>query len=91
MANLYGRACQVVNAKEVILRMPYKPTAEIWATLIGACRIHGEKDLGQWAAEKLMEMKLQNQGYYVLIANMYDAAGCWNKLAEVRTFMRDVV
>lgn len=26
----------------------------------------------------------------MLIANMYAAAGCWDKLARVRTFMRDL-
>ncbi|GFP97824.1 pentatricopeptide repeat-containing protein at1g71490 [Phtheirospermum japonicum] len=79
MADLYGRA-GLVN----------EPTCEMWATLIGACRIHGDMDIGEWAAEKLLEMKPRNSGYYVLIANMYGAAGCWEKLAKVRTFMRDL-
>ncbi|MED6218112.1 Pentatricopeptide repeat-containing protein [Stylosanthes scabra] len=37
-----------------------------------------------------MEMKPDHAGYYVLIANMYAAAGCWSKLAEVRTYMRNM-
>jgi hypothetical protein len=37
-----------------------------------------------------LEIRPENSGYYVLIANMYAAAGCWNKLAEVRTSMRDL-
>ncbi|KAL0360332.1 UNVERIFIED_CONTAM: Pentatricopeptide repeat-containing protein [Sesamum radiatum] len=89
MVDLFGRAGMLKKAKEVILRMPYKPTSEMWATLLGACRIHGNTDIGEWAAEKLLEMKPKNSGYYVLIANMYAAAGCWSKLAEVRTVMRD--
>ncbi|KAI3464624.1 hypothetical protein Pfo_021287 [Paulownia fortunei] len=90
MVDLYGRAGLLKKAKEIILRMPYKPTSDMWATIIGACRIHGNTDIGEWAAEKLLEMKPQNSGYYVLIANMYAAAGCWSKLAKVRTFMRDL-
>ena len=31
-----------------------------------------------------------HSGYYVLIANMYAAAGSWRKLAEVRTYMRNL-
>ncbi|TQD96586.1 hypothetical protein C1H46_017836 [Malus baccata] len=90
MVDLFGRAGLLNKAKEVITRMPYKPTSAMWATLIGACRIHGNMELGEWAAGKLLEMRPENSGYYVLIANMYAAAGCWNNLARVRTFMRDL-
>lgn len=90
MVDLFGRAGLQKKAEAILRRMPYKPTPAMWATLIGACRIHGNTDIGEWAAEKLMEMRPQNSGYYVLIANMYAAAGHWNKLAEVRTFMRDL-
>ncbi|KAF7837889.1 pentatricopeptide repeat-containing protein [Senna tora] len=90
MVDLFGRAGLLNKALEVITSMPYKPTPAMWATLIGACRIHGNMDMGEWAAGKLLEMKPNHSGYYVLIANMYAAAGCWNKLANVRTCMRDL-
>ncbi|XP_057448794.1 pentatricopeptide repeat-containing protein At1g71490-like [Lotus japonicus] len=90
MADLFGRAGLLNKAKEIITRMPYKPTPAMWATLIGACRIHGNTVLGEWAAGKLLEMKPDHSGYYILIANMYAAAGCWSELAEVRTYMRNL-
>ena len=90
MADLFGRAGLLNKAKEVITGMPHKPTSAMWATLIGACRIHGNTVMGEWAAGKLLEMKPDHSGYYVLIANMYAAAGCWSKLAQVRTYMRDL-
>ncbi|KAM1385708.1 hypothetical protein ACFX2I_031989 [Malus domestica] len=90
MVDLLGRAGLLNKAKKIITRMPYKPTSAMWATLIGACRIHGNMEIGEWAAGKLLEMRPENSGYYVLIANMYAAAGCWNNLARVRTFMRDL-
>lgn len=90
MVDLYGRAGLLKKAVEMIRGMPYQPTAAMWATLIGACRIHGNTELGEWAAEKLLEMRPQHSGYYVSIANMFAAAGCWHKLAKVRTFMRDL-
>ncbi|KAF8411572.1 hypothetical protein HHK36_004127 [Tetracentron sinense] len=90
MVDLFGRAGLLRKAEEIITRMPYRPSPAIWATLLGACRIHGNTEIGEWAAEKLLEMRPENSGYYVLIANMYAAAGCWSKLAMVRTFMRDL-
>lgn len=90
MVDLFGRAGLFKKAKEIIRRMPCEPSADMWATLVGACQIHRHIDLGEWAAEKLMALRPRNSGYYVLIANMYAAAGCWDKLARVRTFMRDL-
>ncbi|KAG9139819.1 hypothetical protein Leryth_020227 [Lithospermum erythrorhizon] len=90
MVDLFGRAGLLKKAAIVIRNMPYNPTAEMWATLLGACRIHGNMEIGEWAAEKLLEMRPDNPGYYVLIANLYAATGCWSKLATVRTFMRDL-
>ncbi|KAJ6744715.1 PENTATRICOPEPTIDE REPEAT-CONTAINING PROTEIN [Salix purpurea] len=90
IVDLFGRAGLLNKAKKVITSMPYRPTTAMWATLIGACRIHGNTEIGEWAAEKLLEMKPENPGYYVLIANMHAAAGQWSKLAEVRTYMRDL-
>ncbi|KAI8528952.1 hypothetical protein RHMOL_Rhmol12G0188100 [Rhododendron molle] len=90
MVDLFGRAGLLKKAEEIIRRMPYHPSPAMWATLIGACRIHGNTEMGEWAAEKLLEMRPENSGYYVLIANMYASAGCWNKLARVRTLMRDL-
>jgi pentatricopeptide repeat protein len=90
MVDLYGRAGFLAKAKDIIHNMPYKPSGATWATLLNACHIHGNTQIGKWAAEKLLEMKPENPGYYVLIANMYAAAGSWSKLAEVRTIMRDL-
>lgn len=89
MVDLYGRAGLIQKAVKILKNMKYKPTQAMWATLIGACRKHRNTEVGEWAAKNLLEMKPQNSGYYVLIANMYAAAGCWNELAKVRTSMRD--
>ncbi|CAA7052343.1 unnamed protein product [Microthlaspi erraticum] len=90
MVDLYGRAGLLGEARDVIQKMPYVPSSAMWATLLNACHIHGNTNIGEWAAEKLMEMRPDNPGHYVLIANMYAAAGSWDKLAEVRTFMRNL-
>ncbi|KAK4265661.1 hypothetical protein QN277_026683 [Acacia crassicarpa] len=90
MVDLFGRAGLLNKAKQVLIGMPYKPTAAMWATLLGACKNYGNTEMGEWAAGKLLEMKPDHSGYYVLIANMYAAAGRWSELAYVRTCMRDL-
>lgn len=90
MVDLYGRAGLLDKAKEIITKMKYSPSSVMWATLIASCRIHGNVVMGEWAAENLLEMRPENSGYYVLIANMYADAGYWNKLARVRSLMKDM-
>ncbi|KAF9608521.1 hypothetical protein IFM89_009887 [Coptis chinensis] len=70
MVDLFGRAGLLRKAAETIMGMPFSPSQAMWATLIAACRIHGNTDIGEWAAEKLVEMRPNKSGYYVLIANM---------------------
>ncbi|KAK4752024.1 hypothetical protein SAY87_020822 [Trapa incisa] len=90
MADLFGRAGLLYKAKQAIEGMPYQPTAPMWATLLGACQIHRNTFIGEWAAEKLLKMRPENPGYYVLIANMYATAGSWDELAMMRSLMRDL-
>ncbi|KAL8225860.1 hypothetical protein R6Q57_018417 [Mikania cordata] len=90
MVDLYGRAGLLGKAEGILSTMPYDPTPAMWATIIGACRIHGNKELGEFAAEKMLEMRPRNSGYYVLMANLYADYGCWEKLAKVRILMREL-
>ncbi|KAK7834358.1 pentatricopeptide repeat-containing protein [Quercus suber] len=82
MVDLFGRAGLLHKAKDIIKTIPYRPTPAMWATLIGACQIYGNTELGEWATEKLLEMRPENSGYYVSIANMYAADGHWNMVAK---------
>ncbi|PHT65634.1 Pentatricopeptide repeat-containing protein [Capsicum annuum] len=89
MVDLFGRVGLLKKEKEIIMKIPYEPTPEMWATLLRACKIHRNTEIGEWVAEKLLDLKPDNPRYYVLIANMYANARRWNKLAEVRTVMQD--
>ncbi|KAJ0969360.1 hypothetical protein J5N97_022237 [Dioscorea zingiberensis] len=90
MVDLYSRAGLLSKAEEMLNGATLPPTAAMWAALVGACQVHGNTEIGERAARKLLEMKTDNAGHYVLIANMYAAAGCWEELAKVRTLMRDL-
>ncbi|KAF0900809.1 hypothetical protein E2562_035306 [Oryza meyeriana var. granulata] len=87
MVDLYSREGLLKMAQEIIDKMPFQPTAAMLATLIEACRIHGNMEIGDRAAKKLLAMRTNNPGHYRLIANMYLAAKCWPELAKVRSLM----
>ncbi|EAZ03554.1 hypothetical protein OsI_25690 [Oryza sativa Indica Group] len=90
MIDLYARAGLLEKAEEMLDHTPFPPTSTMWAALVGACHDRGNIEIGERAARKLLEMRTENAGHYVLIANMYAAAGCWDELATVRKLMRDL-
>ncbi|KAJ0639908.1 putative tetratricopeptide-like helical domain superfamily, DYW domain-containing protein [Helianthus annuus] len=87
MVDLYGRAGELEKARDFITQMPVKPNAVIWRTLLGACSIHGNVELAEFALNKLAELDLNDSGDHVLLSNIYAVAGKWKNVATVRKSM----
>ncbi|WCJ25693.1 Pentatricopeptide repeat (PPR) superfamily protein [Euphorbia peplus] len=87
MVDLLGRAGLLNEAFEFIDSMKIKPNAVIWRTLLGACTIHGNVELGRRANEQLVKMKNDQSGDYVLLSNIYASVGEWNGFEKVRKSM----
>ncbi|CAM0952204.1 unnamed protein product [Alopecurus aequalis] len=90
MVDLYARAGLIEKAERILDESSFPATSTMWAALVGACHERGNIKVGERAARRLLEMRTDNAGHYVLIANMYAAAGCWDELATVRKLMRDL-
>ncbi|XP_057835660.2 pentatricopeptide repeat-containing protein At1g11290, chloroplastic [Cryptomeria japonica] len=89
MVDLLGRSGHLDEAHDFIKKMPLEPDASVWGALLGACRIHNNIKLGEHAANCLIELKPDDAGYYVLLSNIYAAAGRWDSVMKVRTTMKD--
>ncbi|CBI19966.3 hypothetical protein VitviT2T_027984 [Vitis vinifera] len=89
MIDLLGRWGFLKEAEEFIDKLNFEPNAMIWATLLGACRIHGDDIRGRRAAEKLIELEPENSSPYVLLSNIYAASGNWDEVNSVRRAMRE--
>ncbi|CAA0823857.1 Pentatricopeptide repeat-containing protein [Striga hermonthica] len=87
MVDLLGRVGRLYDAKRFVEDMPIKPDVSIWGALLGACRKHGDLDLGREVAEKLFEMEPNNPGNYVLLHNMYAHGERLEEATEVRRLM----
>eukprot|EP01018_Ginkgo_biloba_P019435 Gb_16586 [translate_table: standard] len=90
MVDLLGRAGHLDEAQRFINKMPIKPDAAVWVSLLGACKIHTNIELGEHAAECLFELNPKNAANYVLLSNVYAAASRWNDIENVRKLMKDV-
>ncbi|KAJ4956716.1 hypothetical protein NE237_013499 [Protea cynaroides] len=89
MIDLLGRGGYLKEAEEFIKILPFEPGAGIWATFLASCRLHGDYERGQWAAEKLIELEPQNSSPYVLLSNIYAEAGNWDGVNKVRMAMKE--
>ncbi|KAK7270293.1 hypothetical protein RIF29_23325 [Crotalaria pallida] len=88
LVDLLGRSNSLEEAYQFVRNMPIKPSAEVWCSLLGACRIHSNKEIGEVAAKNLLQLDTENSGNYVLISNVFAADGRWNDVEEVRSRMK---
>ncbi|QHN87094.1 Pentatricopeptide repeat-containing protein [Arachis hypogaea] len=89
MVDLLGRAGYLNEAYGLIKKMKVRPDFIIWGSLLGACRIHKNVELGEISARKLFELDPSNCGYYVLLSNIYADAGRWDDVARMRILMKN--
>ncbi|KAH6772598.1 hypothetical protein C2S52_004595 [Perilla frutescens var. hirtella] len=89
MVDLLSRAGLLQEAYDFIKRMPIKPNAAIWGALLGGCKVHKNIEMAEVAMRHLHELDPHNDGYYVVLANIYSEAKRWDDAARVRKLMRE--
>ncbi|CAM6121621.1 unnamed protein product [Calypogeia fissa] len=89
MVDLLGRAGCLEESKLFIRDMPVEANGVTWRALLGACRTYGNVELGELAAEELFKLEPNHPSTYVLLSNIYGAAGKWEKQELVRTMMKE--
>ncbi|KDP35246.1 hypothetical protein JCGZ_09405 [Jatropha curcas] len=90
VVSLLGRAGKLYEAKELIEKMPIKPAAAVWRSLLSACRISGNIEIGKYAAEKAISIDSTDTGSYTLLSNILASKGMWVDAKQVRERM-DVI
>eukprot|EP01018_Ginkgo_biloba_P001960 Gb_38297 [translate_table: standard] len=83
MVDLLGRAGHLYEAENFISKMPFEPGAVVWRTLLVACRVHGNMELGKHAAKCCIELQPHESATYVLLSDIYAAAGKWIDVENV--------
>ncbi|KAG6433092.1 hypothetical protein SASPL_104699 [Salvia splendens] len=89
MVDTYSRAGMLDKAMALITGMSFPAGATVWRTLLVACRVHRNIEMGKFAAEKVISCKPHDSSAYVLLANLYAASGNWQDRSKVRKMMDD--
>ncbi|KAJ8755951.1 hypothetical protein K2173_024496 [Erythroxylum novogranatense] len=89
MVDILGRAGLLYDAFEFVERMPRKPNAVIWRTLLGACVSHNDLILAGKVKEKIHQLDPFHDGDYVLLSNAYGVVGRYMEKAKLRRSMQE--
>lgn len=84
MADLLARAGLIKEAVEMIEGMPMVGDVFVWGGLLGGCKIHGDVEVAEEAAEHVMRVKPEDGSVYSVLAHMYANSGRWDDVAKVR-------
>ncbi|KAF6170309.1 hypothetical protein GIB67_042999 [Kingdonia uniflora] len=89
LVDILCRAGQLVKAHTIIKEMPFEADAGIWGSLLTACGAYLNVELGELAAMKLVELEPGHSGTYIMLSNIYAAAGMWREVGRVRGLMKE--
>ncbi|KAL3637546.1 hypothetical protein CASFOL_018714 [Castilleja foliolosa] len=84
MADLLGRAGSINEAVKMIDEMPMRGDVFVWGGLLGGCKIHGNLEVAEEAAKRVMQVKPEDDGVYSVLAHMYANSHRWDDLVKVR-------
>ncbi|ONK57224.1 uncharacterized protein A4U43_C10F17880 [Asparagus officinalis] len=87
--DLLGRGGLLNEAWDFIQGMPFKPDVRVWGALLGACRVHKNIEIGEEVSRIIQNIGPEGTGNFVLLSNMYSAAGRHDEAARVRIAQRE--
>ncbi|KAK9089510.1 hypothetical protein Scep_028592 [Stephania cephalantha] len=87
MVDLLARAGMLDEARDLIERVPMKPDAHIWGSLMAGCRFYKNVEMAEYAVKHLIELEPDNSGVYVLLSNIYAVSGRLDDARKVRDLM----
>ncbi|KAL8508951.1 hypothetical protein ACS0TY_016230 [Phlomoides rotata] len=87
MVDLLGHYNRLDEAYRLIMNMRVAPDSGVWGALLHSCKIHRNMELGELALERLIELKPDDAGNYVVLSNIYAQAGKWERVSNLRRLM----
>lgn len=88
IVDLLGRCGMLERAYLIIERMPVKPNLTILGSLLNACRLHNNMELGKVISRNIELLSGNSGGTPVLLSNMYANENRWDDVIHIRKEMR---
>ncbi|GAB4859837.1 hypothetical protein Ancab_011317 [Ancistrocladus abbreviatus] len=88
LVDLYSRAGRLEEALIVVKNMQMRPNEVVLGSLLAACRNCGDISLAEMLMNYIGDLDPECDSNYVLLANMYAAAGSWEGSGNIRRKMK---
>ncbi|XP_028781346.1 pentatricopeptide repeat-containing protein At5g27110 [Neltuma alba] len=86
-----GRAGRLHQAYEILQRDPeIRDDTELLSTLLSACRLYRDFDLGVKIAETLVDKDPDDHSTYIMLSSIYASVQKWDEMRKVRSKMREL-
>jgi pentatricopeptide repeat protein len=89
MVDLLGRGGKLLEAEELIKRMPWKPDVVILGSLLAASKNNGNTEVAERVVKEILNLEPHNHGVHVALSNMYAEAGQWQEVSRLRKMMKE--
>ena len=86
MVDLLGRSGLLEEAEAMAIAEP-AADGGVWGALLGACMIHGEVEMGVRAGKMAVALDPYNDGYYMVLSNLYSSEGKKDEADNLRKMM----
>ncbi|XP_051181056.1 pentatricopeptide repeat-containing protein At4g14820 [Lolium perenne] len=88
MVDLMAKSKLLQEAVDLIESMHIIPNVAVWGSLLSACWMHDDLELGAFAAKKILELDPNHDGAYVILSKIHAKSDNWNSAREARGVMR---
>ncbi|XP_027368603.1 pentatricopeptide repeat-containing protein At4g39952, mitochondrial [Abrus precatorius] len=90
MVDLLGRSGNLREAEALVLSMPTSPDSGMLGALLGHCKTYNQVEMGIRIAMYAIDSEPENDGYYIMMANLYSSIGRWEEAENVRKTMKEM-
>ncbi|XP_059433213.1 pentatricopeptide repeat-containing protein At4g39530-like [Corylus avellana] len=91
MVNILGRAGKFSEVQSFVEKWELTQNVLIWETILWASKMHGNVEVGERAAEKVIfELETDMDYNYVMLSHILAAKGRWDDVVKVRTLMSNL-
>ncbi|CAN4126981.1 unnamed protein product [Withania somnifera] len=92
MANLLANVGLMQEAIKTLKNIPVQSNlpleSSLWSELLGSARFGRDVSLGEQIANKLIDQDPKNFWHYLLLVNIYAAAGRWDEVTQTKERMK---
>ncbi|CAM8928356.1 unnamed protein product [Rhodiola kirilowii] len=87
--SVLGQWGYLEEAERFTSTAPFEHKTSVWRALLNSCRLHQNTSVGNRAAKRILALQPQDPSTYILVSNLYSAAGRWHCSDTVKEEMRD--